>query len=369
MSTSYNISISLSGQTIFNGYFTVNNSTNIISAFYERVNGSLTTSIIGSDNNLLMPITTTNLNINSVVYNVRSGSAQTSDDGFPAYGNFIGTFKNTLNNDTLNMLGYSQDNAYINTWRQFDRYGVVLSNISYYQNTSSMTYAAINLRCILISGNDQVTTSLGQLYVRYLTNGGSASSYTLDVTYNITPYSAAPVPPVSTPIPISNICFTYNTPIETDQGEVEISCIDTNNKYTINSYPIIAITKTILNDPYVVCFEAHSIEQDYPTCKTTMSINHLILYKGTMRKALTFVNHETITLVDYKGDMMYNVLLPIHHHMKVNGMMCETLDPRNKIASFYSLLYDFPVEERGLVYQNLLKIYQDEYEIETTTSY
>ena len=362
MTTRYNISISLtSGGNIFNGYFIVNNSTNLITGFYELVNGSLTTSMIGSDNNILFPVNISNpINFNSDIYDFKSPNrGGIGADGFSYY-DFFAKYKiNDGTGDEL-IVSYTPagpDNAFINTWNQFDFYGVVLTNMSYYQNTTSITYGGFRLKCNTIG--DQTSTNNGKLYIRF--KNPSNGNYNLDVTYTITPQSNAPAPtPTPTPVQVSNICFPSNTPIQTDQGEIEISHID-NNKYTIDSYPIVAITKTVLDDPYIVYFEAHSIEKDYPSSKTIMTINHAIWYKGTLRKAITFVNHETITLIDYKGDIMYNVLLPIHHHMKVNGLMCETLDPRNKIASFYSLLYDFPIEQRESIYPKLLKLY--EYEI------
>jgi hypothetical protein len=62
-----------------------------------------------------------------------------------------------------------------------------------------------------------------------------------------------PEPPVP-PIPISYICFIANTPIKTDHGIISISNINP-MIHTIHKKKIVAITKTIIIDSYLICFE------------------------------------------------------------------------------------------------------------------
>jgi hypothetical protein len=82
-----------------------------------------------------------------------------------------------------------------------------------------------------------------------------------------------------TPIPVSNICFLGNTPISTDQGKIPIEKIDA-SIHTINNNPITAITKTISEDEYLVCFKKHSLSLNVPSRSTVMSKNHKVYYKG-----------------------------------------------------------------------------------------
>jgi hypothetical protein len=43
--------------------------------------------------------------------------------------------------------------------------------------------------------------------------------------------------------------------------------------------------------------------------------------------------------VKYTGEVLYNVLLPTHSRMSVNGLVCETLHPENIIAKLYTKKY------------------------------
>jgi hypothetical protein len=40
-------------------------------------------------------------------------------------------------------------------------------------------------------------------------------------------------------------------------------------------------------------------------------------------------------VVPYRNEYLYNVLLKTHETMNVNGLICETLYPKNPIAKFF----------------------------------
>jgi len=138
------------------------------------------------------------------------------------------------------------------------------------------------------------------------------------------------------PIPISNICFPANTPIIIDQGIIHIEKINT-KIHTIRGNKIIAITKTISKEKYLVCFEKHSIKFNYPNRRTYMSKEHKIYYNGKLIEAYKFIGHfDNITKIHYNGDILYNILMEKYDTINVNNLICETLHPNNIIAKLFT---------------------------------
>jgi hypothetical protein len=147
------------------------------------------------------------------------------------------------------------------------------------------------------------------------------------------------------PTPTSNICFPAGTPIQTDQGIVNIEQLD-KNIHTINSQPILQVTKTVTLDKYLICFEKSSLGRNIPNKKTIMTKDHKIEFQGQMVPAYKMLDYsKDIKKVKYSGEVLYNVLLAEHSLMNVNGLMCETLHPENIIAKLYN--GDFTEEERN----------------------
>ena len=134
----------------------------------------------------------------------------------------------------------------------------------------------------------------------------------------------------------SEICFPSNTPITTDQGVVMIQNIDPQYN-TINSKPIQCITKTISNSKYLVCFEKHALGLNCPNQKTIMSTGHHVFHKGKKIVAKKFLqtNNKRVHKEKYNGEILYNILMEDYSTVIVNNMVCETLDPSNKIAQLY----------------------------------
>jgi alpha-tubulin suppressor-like RCC1 family protein len=139
--------------------------------------------------------------------------------------------------------------------------------------------------------------------------------------------------------PISNICFPKGTPINTDQGIIDIDKID-KSCHTINNSQIKHITKTISPDNYLICIEKNALGKNIPSKRTIISKNHKILYKNNMissKYLLDIINNtKLIYKIDYDGSPLYNILLNKHDKVKVNNLICETLDPKNGIAKLYN---------------------------------
>ena len=140
-------------------------------------------------------------------------------------------------------------------------------------------------------------------------------------------------------LPESDICFPAGTKISTNIGNIDINKINP-NIHTIRNKKILAITKTITKDKYLVCFEENSLYQNVPSHNTIISKNHLIYYKGQMIKAKYFLknNFKNVKKIKYNGEILYNILLETHDKMIVNNIICETLHPDNVIAQLYRAL-------------------------------
>jgi len=76
-----------------------------------------------------------------------------------------------------------------------------------------------------------------------------------------------------------------------------------------------------------------------------------------MTKARNLVDMcENVTLVDYNGETLYNVLLKKHDKMMVNNLICETLHPQN-IAAKISTMKDGTKKNKTI--QELTKIIKE----------
>jgi hypothetical protein len=136
---------------------------------------------------------------------------------------------------------------------------------------------------------------------------------------------------------ISNICFPGNTPVKTDQGIIKIDKLDP-KIHTIQNKTILAITKTITRDKYLVCIKKHAFGENFPNKKTIISNHHKLLYKGHMVQAMDLVGKvKDVSFIDYNGEILYNVLLETHEKMIVNNLIVETLNPNNAIAKIHLL--------------------------------
>ena len=140
-------------------------------------------------------------------------------------------------------------------------------------------------------------------------------------------------------VTISNICFPAKTPITCNQGIIHIDKIDP-AIHTIRNMKIVAITKSVTPDSYLVQFEKDALGKNMPCERTTMSKNHCIMYNGKMipAKIFTKTHCQNVKKVPYSGEVLYNVLLEQYEKMMVNNLICETVHPNNFIAQLYKIL-------------------------------
>jgi hypothetical protein len=155
---------------------------------------------------------------------------------------------------------------------------------------------------------------------------------------------------------LSDICFPAGTPILTDFGNIPIDKIIP-EIHTINKKPIINITKTITTDKYLICFEKDSLDKNYPNRRTVVSKNHKILYKNKMVEAHNFLhNFADVKKVKYDCGILYNVLMENYDKIKVNNLICETLDPKNIVAKLYTSKFSEDYKNNLVLMMNNSKI-------------
>jgi hypothetical protein len=156
-------------------------------------------------------------------------------------------------------------------------------------------------------------------------------------------------------LPISNICLTAKTPITTNQGLIHIDKINP-EIHTIHYKKIVAVTKTITLDDYLVCFEKDSLGTNVPCEKTIISENHKLFYNGKMTKAIDFIDKfDNVKKIKYNGEILYNILMEESNKMMVNNLICETLDPINSISKLQLKLQELNIEEQ----KTIIKKYND----------
>ena len=140
------------------------------------------------------------------------------------------------------------------------------------------------------------------------------------------------------PLPVSNICFLAGTLVYTDQGYIPIDQINIKLN-TINNKKIVAITKTVSIDKFLICFERNALGINIPFETTKISSEHLVFHNGMKMKAMDYLGKGyKVFKVRYNGEPLYNVLLEEHSKMLVHNLLCETLHPENLIARVYSSL-------------------------------
>jgi hypothetical protein len=171
---------------------------------------------------------------------------------------------------------------------------------------------------------------------------------------------------------ISNICFPAGTPIVTNQGIIAINKINP-AIHTIRNKKIVAITKTVSPDKYLVKFEKDALGPNLPSEATTMTQNHKLFYKGNMIKAkeLLKTHQDSVTKVPYNGQVLYNVLMEEHDKMVVNNLICETLHPENYVAKMHHAFKTLTPKQRvELVKQvNKMVITEDIYKKPTAKKF
>jgi hypothetical protein len=248
---------------------------------------------------------------------------------------------NLINNAFITVAGkYFETIIFYNNYLYITDLNSLTGDVYKYDMNGSLIGKAGSLGSVYQGGGITFSDN-GTLYLASKLGGTT-------VIDRIVPASTPNSNPTQPSQPISTICFPANTPITTDQGVVSIDKINP-SIHTINDNKIVAITKTLSKDKYLVCFEKGSLGNNLPSKRTVMSKHHKILHNGVMVEAKKFVgDFEYITKIEYTGEVLYNVLMETHDTMSVNNLICETLDPKTSIAQLYETLskYEVDIDER-----------------------
>ena len=151
--------------------------------------------------------------------------------------------------------------------------------------------------------------------------------------------------------PLVPICFPAGTPVTTDQGNIAIELLDTDN-HTIRGNKIVAITQTKTPDNHIVSIEKGALGNNVPSATTNISNEHSVFYKGEMIKAKHLVRLcKNVKFIPYMGETLYNVLLENHDIMMINNLICETLNPKNIMAKIINS--DVSPSQKQAIYKQL----------------
>ena len=128
-----------------------------------------------------------------------------------------------------------------------------------------------------------------------------------------------------------DICFPAGTPVQTDQGEIAIEKLTSEN--TIDGVNVVAVVPVYNECDYLVKINKHALGPNYPKKTTLVSRNHRVYLNKKKEKtipALALYNGKTVTVVQREEyETIYNVLLPTYSKMTINGLVVETLHPKS----------------------------------------
>lgn len=274
---------------------------------------------------------TTNLSTFSIKLTCNSMAIQ-SDNKIILGGSFTNLASIPNQTDSFALARYNTDGS-LDTTFGLTGNGLILQDIVAYPDKEVGNSIAIQTDGKILVGGTISTFNDGAPYdfilARYLYN-----------------YPTPPIPPIPptpptppTPLPVAPICFPAGTPVTTDQGDISIEELDP-NIHTINTKPIIGVTKTVMNNDRIVCIEKDSFGFNMPNKKTYISNEHGIMYNRKLTKASYFVGKlRGIYYKKYDGEVLYNILMEKHYLIYVNGLKVETLNPKNIIAKLYTNKY------------------------------
>ena len=129
---------------------------------------------------------------------------------------------------------------------------------------------------------------------------------------------------------VTEICFPGNTPVLTDQGEININELVA-GKHTIDGKTIRYITKVTNPNRTLTCIRRNAISDGVPSRKTIMTNEHRLMFEGEMVRAEELVDLvEGVFKVKNNGEPVYNVVMEKQDTMMVNGLRCETVNPHSR---------------------------------------
>lgn len=134
--------------------------------------------------------------------------------------------------------------------------------------------------------------------------------------------------------PTSNICFIAGTKVLTDQGIIEIQKLKPNH-HTINGHQILCVTKTITDEPCLVCFKKGSFGDGVPLEDVIVSQRHSVLYDGSLIESRYFVGSPGIFTIPYNDEPLYNIVLDENSLVEIAGVSWETLPKETVVAKYF----------------------------------
>ncbi len=134
--------------------------------------------------------------------------------------------------------------------------------------------------------------------------------------------------------PTARICFLENTPVVTDQGELPIQDITSDN--TIYGRFVERVTRFINQDNFMIMIKKDSFGFQLPSQDTLISQHHRVYIGKEGVKAKYLVNNDTIYKYETGHQPIYNVLLEGDKKgkMNVNNLIVETLDRKYLLKIF-----------------------------------
>jgi hypothetical protein len=137
--------------------------------------------------------------------------------------------------------------------------------------------------------------------------------------------------------PAANICMPAGTLVQTDQGEVAVEKLTSEN--TIEGNLVLEVTKSLNQSKKFVVIRKGAFGHNLPLRTTRVTPNHSVMYRGRMTKASRLVNGVTVGVQQRPTmDVVYNVVLgnkddssAYHGSMSVNGLVVETVKPEHAL--------------------------------------
>jgi len=154
---------------------------------------------------------------------------------------------------------------------------------------------------------------------------------------------------IPAPLPPDASCFPGNTPVQTDQGIVNI-CDLCPDKHTIRGNKIETITQNTGIENFLILIKKDTLYPNVPSQDTYTTFDHnIFVNKQNIRAGVLETRAQEsgipdlmnrIYQVPYNGEVLYNVLLKDdkHDYMCVNNLIVETMSPKNIFAKYYCYL-------------------------------
>ena len=173
---------------------------------------------------------------------------------------------------------------------------------------------------------------------------------------------------IPAPLPPDASCFPGNTPVQTDQGIVNI-CDLCPDKHTIRGNKIETVTQNTGIEDFLILIKKDTLYPNVPSQDTYITFDHnIFVNKQNVRAGVLETRAQEsgipdlmnrIYQVPYNGEVLYNVLLKHekHDYMCVNNLIVETMSPKNIFAKYYCYLKNKKQGEKNSELEEAYKKY------------